>query len=145
VEFSARRVGGRGGILLLLDSDDDCPARLGPELQQRATTARSNVPLSVVIAKQEFESWFLAAAESLRGSRGLSSILDAPSDPESLHGAKEWLSAHMEGGRVYVETLDQPALAALFDFDIARRADSFGKFHREIVRLLSELSKHHHA
>jgi len=37
----------------------------------------------------------------------------------------------------YVETLDQPALAALFDLTAARRADSFDKCWREMSRLIA--------
>jgi hypothetical protein len=48
---------------------------------------------------------------------------------------KEWLTAHMAGGCNYVEILDQPTLAACFDLDLTRRADSFNKCHREIIRL----------
>jgi hypothetical protein len=141
VDLAARQVLGRGAVLILLDSDDDCPAQLGPELLQRAILARRDVPLTVVIAKREFESWFLTAAESLRGHRGLATDLDPPPDPEAIRGAKEWLTTHMVGGRSYVETLDQPALAARFDLDLARRADSFDKCHREIIRLLTDLNK----
>ena len=54
--------------------------------------------------------------------------------------AKGMVERHrMEGSRTYRETRDQPALAALFDIEQARRADSFDKCYREIVRLLSEL------
>lgn len=141
VDLAARRIAGDGAVLVLLDSDDDCPAQLGPELLQRALSARSDVSLAVVIAKREFESWFLAAADSLRGHRGLAADLGPPPDPEAIRGAKEWLDAHMESGRAYVETLDQPALAARFDLDMARRADSFDKCCREITRLLRELKK----
>ena len=42
----------------------------------------------------------------------------------------------MQGGHRYTETLDQPALAAAFDLDLARRADSFDKLYREVARLL---------
>lgn len=128
-------------MLILLDSDEDCPAQLGPDLLRRVVSSRQDVPSAVVIAKREFESWLLAAAESLRGQRGLASDLASPSDAEAIAGAKEWLTAHMAGGRSYVETLDQPALAARFDLDLARRADSFDKCCREIIRLLTSLNK----
>ena len=39
------------------------------------------------------------------------------------------------------ETVDQPKLTARFDFDQARRTDSFDKCYRDIVRLLGELRK----
>jgi hypothetical protein len=137
VELAARKVGSHGAVLVVLDSDDDCPAQVGPELLKRIIQVRSNIVLAVVLAKREFETWFLAAAESLRGQRGLSKDLYSPSDPEAVRGAKEWLSQRMESGRTYSDTLDQPALAACFDFDLARRADSFDKCYRDIVRLLT--------
>jgi hypothetical protein len=137
VELAARKVGSHGAVLVVLDSDDDCPAQVGPELLKRIIQVRSNIVLAVVLAKREFETWFLAAAESLRGQRGLSKDLYSPSDPVAVRGAKEWLSQRMESGRTYSDTLDQPALAACFDFDLARRADSFDKCYRDIVRLLT--------
>ena len=54
-------------------------------------------------------------------------------------GAKEWLRRRMQTGKTYRETTDQPALAAQFDLQQARQADSFDKCYREIVRLLKEL------
>ena len=47
----------------------------------------------------------------------------------------------MENNESYSETTDQPALAALFDIEQARQADSFDKCYRDIVRLLEELQK----
>jgi hypothetical protein len=140
VELAARKTGGRGGILILVDSDDDCPAQLAPQLLARARKTRNDLPISVVLAKREFEAWFLASAESLRGQRGLPSNLTSPSDPESIRGAKEWIARHIRGGRTYSETLDQPALTALFDLNQAtRRSDSFDKCVREITSLILQL------
>ena len=141
VEFVARQIGGQGAIFIILDSDKDCPAELGPALLHRASQTRSDLPVAVVIAKHEFEAWFLAAAESLRGQKGLKDDIHPPNDPEAIRGAKEWLSHQMESNRTYSETTDQPALAALFDIEQARQADSFDKCYRDIVRLLEELQK----
>jgi hypothetical protein len=138
VELAARRAAG-GAVLILLDCDDDCPAALGPELLARAKRSRPGLAVSVVLAKREFEAWFLAAAESLRGHRGLREDLESPADPEGIRGAKEWLTARMAGSRRYVETLDQSALAACFDLITARRAASFDKLYRDVFRLLREL------
>ncbi len=137
VELAGRRVGPDGAVLLILDSDDECPARFAPSLLARAREARSDLAIGVVLAKREFEAWFLAAADSLRGKRGLASSLTAPNDPESIRGAKEWLTARMAPGRRYVETLDQPALAATFDLELARRAPSFDKLYRQVAALLN--------
>ncbi len=141
VEFAARKISGQGAIFILLDSDDDCPAYLGPELRIRALQVRENLPITVVLAKHEFEAWFLAAAESLRGRRGLKSDLQAPNNPETIHGAKEWLSSRMEGGRMYSPRLDQPGLTDHFNIEQARHADSFDKCYRDVVYLLDELRK----
>ncbi len=51
-----------GGVLVLLDSDDDCPAKLGPDLLRRASAHTRGVPVQVVLAKRCFESWLLAGA-----------------------------------------------------------------------------------
>ena len=118
--------------------DDGCPRRRRPGLLQRAITARPDLPVSVVLAKREFEAWFLAAAESLRGQRGLPADLTGPPYPEAIRGAKEWLADRMPPGRGYSESSDQPALTALFDMDAARHSDSFDKCYREIVRLLTQ-------
>ncbi|RKU37417.1 hypothetical protein C6496_10035 [Candidatus Poribacteria bacterium] len=139
VEVVSVRVGTQGAIFVILDSDDDCPAELGPELLHRASRVQVGLPVAVVLAKCEFEAWFLAAAESLRGQRGLSDDVHSPHDPETIRGAKEWLTYRMEGSKTYSETTDQPALAALFDIEQARQADSFDKCYRDIVRLLGRL------
>lgn len=137
VEFSARQVGPQGGILILLDSDDDCPATLGPQLLNRARSARSDRVIGLVLANREFEGWFLASAESIRGKRGLRDDLDPPADPELIRGAKEWITRNRIDGAAYRETLDQAALTAAFDLDLAaRRSRSFEKCLREITGLI---------
>ena len=141
VELAARQISGQGAIFIILDSDDDCPAQLGPVLLCRALQVRSDLPIAVVLAKHEFESWFLAAAESLSGHRGLKNDLQSPSNPEAISGAKEWLSQRMEGTGKYRPTVDQRELTAHFDLDQARHVDSFDKCYRDIVYLLDELRK----
>lgn len=138
IEFAARRLARRGGILAVLDGDDDCPAQLGPLLLSRAIAVGTGLPVAVVIAKREIESWFLAAAASLAGQVGLPPDLQPPADPEAIRGAKEWLTQRMQGSRSYSPTLDQPVLAERFDLDMALHADSFVKFRREVERLLAE-------
>jgi len=139
VELAARRIAGGGGVLVVLDTDDDCPAQIGPALLARAASVRIGLPVAVVLAKTEFESWFVAAAESIAGSAGLPGDLRAPADPESIRGAKEWLTQRMASTRSYSATLDQPALARQFDLSSARIADSFDKLHRETARLLAQV------
>ncbi len=139
VEAAAEKNNGSGAILLLMDADADCPATLAPQLLLRARVARNDMPIAVVLAHKEFEAWFLAAAQSLRGQQGLASTLEPPPDPEGITGAKEWLRKHMEGSRTYKETVDQAALTRLLDLNAARQSPSFDKLWRDIARLLAEL------
>lgn len=137
VQRAAEGISEWGGILLLIDADDDCPAHKGPELLDRARRARSDRRIAVVLAKREYEAWFLAGAASLAHRRGLPGDLQAPPNPEEIKGAKEWLRNRMGGSRTYSETVDQPALTAVLDLSLARQAsDSFDKCCREIERLL---------
>src|SRR5690242_1873951 len=98
IEFMARKVGNEGRILLLLDADDDLPCVLGPRLLAQARGVRPDRDISVVVAKREYEAWFLTAAESLRGRRRLSEDLVPPPAPEEIRDAKGWLSKHMADG-----------------------------------------------
>ena len=137
VELAARKLGGKGALLILLDADDDCPKELAPELLRRATQARGDLPIAVVLAMQEFEAWFLAAATSLRGYQGLPADLAPPPQPERFRGAKEWLNRQ---GITYSPAVDQARLAARFDLALARQnAPSFDKCYRDIARLLQQL------
>jgi hypothetical protein len=141
VELAARKLEAAGAILILLDADTDCPATLGPALLERARKQRSNLPISVVLAKCEFEAWFIAAAISVRGQQGLSNDLQPHAHPEGVQDAKGWLKKHMEQGRTYSETVDQPALTRHFDLQAARQTSSFDKLWRDIEWLLAELDK----
>jgi hypothetical protein len=127
-----------GGILILLDADDDCPATLAPALLARARATRPDRHLAVVLANREFEAWFLAAAPSLAGIRGLAEDLKAHPAPESPRGCKEWLTHHRVDGQRYRPAVDQSALAAAFDLAQARlNAPSFDKLCRDVERLLT--------
>ncbi len=121
--LKAAHSGARPLVLILLDSEDDCPARLGPQLLEECQQVRPDVPVMVVLAHREFETWFIAAAYSLAGRRGLPTDLAPLDQPESRRDAKGWLAARM--GRRYNEPLDQPAFAQVFDFSTAAGVPSF--------------------
>ena len=67
VDAQARRVEGRGGVLVVLDADDDCPAHLGPSLLARARAVRPDKEISVVLPNREFEAWSPKSAASRPG------------------------------------------------------------------------------
>jgi hypothetical protein len=99
VELAARKLRGSGGIVIILDCDwsGGCPATDAPELLARATGARSDLPIAVILANKEFENWFVAAADSLHGKRGLPVDLEAPDRPEGVFASGGSGSPH---GRV---------------------------------------------
>ena len=135
VSLAAIRVGSEGRILILLDAHRDCPAELGTTLLDVVRATRPDLAIEVVLANCEYESWFIAAIDSLRGVRGISTGAQIPENPESIRGAKEWLSNRMSGS--YRPTADQAALTAQFDMTLARRrAPSFDKMWRAVRSLL---------
>lgn len=124
-------------ILVLIDSDDDCPRHLGPELLGRATQARPDLLVSIVLAHREYEAWFVAAAESLSGRRNLPQDLTAPPDPEEIRDAKGWLTRQMPPSMRYSPTQDQAALSSQFDLELARsRSRSFRKLWKEVENIV---------
>jgi hypothetical protein len=130
---AAKAAQGNGAVLILLDCEDDCPAELGPRLAERARMVRNDVPFIVVLARREFETWFLAAAESLRGCCGLPADLEAPSDPESIRGAKEWLGDRMP--EPYDPITHQVKFVARLNLREAARNSSFARLVKKIAAL----------
>ncbi|RXN90657.1 hypothetical protein C7R54_13735 [Achromobacter aloeverae] len=127
-----RLAGGKSGldgwVVILLDADDDCPAAHGPGILARARTVLPHRSVSVVLANREFEAWFIGAAASLEGHRGLRiGAHDLRMDPEQPRDAKGWLRERM-ANRSYGETTDQPAFVARMDLQQAYdRCRSFRK------------------
>ena len=133
VALAAARAGDGGRIVILLDANGDCPAEFAPRILHRVHVVRPDLRVEVVLAKSEYEAWFLAAIESIAGTRGIHTDVSAPQDPESIRGAKEWL--RMRGS--YRPTADQAALTARFDMVLAReRSPSFDKMWRATSALL---------
>ena len=89
------------------------------------------------MATREYESWFLATIESLRGARGIRTDATSHSDPESRRGAKAELRRRMTPNRKYTEKADQTALTAQFDMATAyRRCRSF----RRMVNVFGQIA-----
>jgi Domain of unknown function (DUF4276) len=137
VSAAALRVKDDGGVLVLLDADDDCPAQLGPQLLARARAERPDKRVVVVLANREFEAWFLAAAASLAGQHGFPGDLQSHNNPEVPRDCKGWLTKQRTHGHPYKETVDQTPLASIFDLKAAREnSPSFDKFYRDVTWVL---------
>lgn len=118
-----------GLVLILLDCEDDCPAEVGPRLLDKARSVRSDMEYLVVLAYREYESWFIAAAESLRGHYGLPDDLSPPSDFETIRAAKEWLGRRMSG---YDPLNHQASFTSQIDLEQASASRSFRRFRERI-------------
>lgn len=136
VEALTRQIGRNHPLLILLDADRDCPSDLASRLRVRCHTAHADVTISIVIAHKEYEAWFLAAAKSLAGQCGLTGQIECPADPESIRGAKEWLTARMPPGVSYSPARHQAVYSGLMDLSEARQARSFRKLEKELGCLL---------
>ena len=113
-------------ILILFDSDDDCPKELAPTLEGWAKAEAGAVPCAVVMAHREYEAWFLASIESLRGKRGIAADAEPHARPETPRDAKGQLGRRMAPGQNYSPAIDQTALTAQFDMAVAhQRCRSF--------------------
>jgi hypothetical protein len=64
----------------------------------------------------ELEAWFIGSISSLRGQFGIPGKIKRPKNPESIRGAKEFLSNLMNES--YAETFHQPKMASSFDLDV---------------------------
>lgn len=127
-------------VVILFDGEDDCPKELAAQVRGWAREAAAGKPCDVVIAYREYETWFLAALESLRGQYGIRHDAAAPAIPESKRDAKGALEEFMPADRAYSETGDQPAMSAVFDMGLAhRRNRSFRKLVKAIGDMLTQL------
>lgn len=113
-------------VLVLCDSDDDCPATWGPSAMQKLSAICRG---AAVMVQREYESWLL------HGIRALD--LD-PGVVERRRDAKTLLDRHRPG---YKATADQLALTR--QLDIRRcwaRSDSFDKLVRSIADLTGAIA-----
>lgn len=119
-------------VLVLLDADRDLPCLLAPKLL-RVGQGKGVQHLALVLANVEYETWFIAAADSLGQYLELETARPLPSAPEEDRLGKAWIEKHFKGPK-YSETLDQPCLTARMDLELCReRSPSFAKLCRELA------------
>lgn len=120
--------------LILFDSDKDPACQLAPAIVADLKANRPDVDVAVVLAVHEFETWFVAAAESLSKYIAVAPK-EIPHDPEASGAKKRWVEDHFRSH--YAETINQPALTAEMDLHLCRsRSRSFDKLCRELEKRL---------
>ena len=132
------REGGQGSrLLVLLDADGNCPASLGPALLQRLVIRFPDTPVSVSVAHWEYESWFVASAESIALYVGAALEVEVPDNIEEIQNPKVWIERNVLSRR-YKETSDQASFSSAIDVPLARqRSHSFNRFCLELERLVT--------
>jgi hypothetical protein len=127
-------------VLIMIDTDghdENCPRTKAPELVRWAREERSDevTEIGCVLPNVMFETWFAAAAESLRGKNGLPADLPKPENPERDGLGKGWVKKHLP--RKYKETVDQPRFVGHMSLTECRDSSrSFRKLVKELQQRL---------
>lgn len=131
------------GLFILVDTDRDaCPFTLAQNLSQRARQAGLPFPTAIVCPHSEYETWFLASLDTVRGHCNLPAALTYEQPVENKRGVKEWLSGQMPQGRRYRETEHQPELTRHIDPTLARRhSRSFRRLESALDQLLAAIKR----
>ena len=127
-------------ILWVMDFDCKtciCPDEEASKLYLRADAIRPSWPFKVAFIVKEYESLFLADEHATR------TVLDRitpkttfPANPESIRGAKEWLSTAQPKGYAYKETLHQDKITQYLNLEHLRlNSPSFAHFERAVIHL----------
>ncbi len=120
-------------VLILIDADEDLPCILAPQLQDHLREYAAIADTACVLANVEYETWFVAAAESLGEFLEFSKGDRLPDAPEAMRCGKGWIQRHFKEPR-YSETRHQPRMTARMDMSMARtRSPSFDKLCRELA------------
>jgi hypothetical protein len=118
-------------LLIMVDTEGECARTVAAQLQGWAREFRSDTDIACVMPHPMFETWFAAAATSLRGINGLPADLPKPEDPERDRQGKGWVKKHLP--RAYKETVDQPKFVGRMSLTECRESSrSFRKLVKEL-------------
>jgi len=133
-------------ILVLMDADKGCPLKIAQDFVARIRSLGSKHPVVVVIAKFEYEAWFLASLDSIAGKDldgrpGLpAGTLYPEHDVELLVSVKGWLNRKFPGSHSYKETLDQAPMTRLLQPDlVAPRSRSFRRLQHALAEAVAAI------
>jgi Domain of unknown function (DUF4276) len=121
------------GILVLLDSDGDCPVTKAKELAKRIQVHGTKYPVAIVLAHNSYEAWLLASIDTVCEHPDLPSGLTFEADCQEIPSPKRWIKERMH----YHETTHQLELTRLMDVDIAKvNSRSFRRFCHAVEEIL---------
>jgi hypothetical protein len=118
--IAAANIRGPGAVLLIIDADEDCAARLVPNLEQRLRGMLPHVPCRVVLPVREFEAWIVGGDPAY--------LNENPDESGDLKGRIRTRLG------TYSETVDQPRLIATADLELlAARSRSFRRLQKVVA------------
>ena len=120
--------------LILFDADEDCALELARYICASCNGMNTRIPIAVVCAVREYESWFLASLESVvAGADGFAG------DPDAVPNPKARIRQAMPDGR-YRETAHQAGLTARIDLHAAfANSRSFRRLCHAVEELASAI------
>jgi hypothetical protein len=123
-------------MIIMVDTEGECAKTVGSELLRWAREFRSDTDIACVMPNPMFETWFAAAADSLKGKNGMPPDLPKPEDPERDGLGKSWVKKHLRPNK-YKETVDQPRFVSHISLTECREASrSFRKLVKELEQRL---------
>ena len=134
------------GILVLFDADDECPYEEASKIANQAMALGLGVPVVVVYAEAEYESWFICnlapgRGQEIRERLSMENSVDAPKDVENIKGAKEWLTRNMPYNRAYKETSYQEPLTQYIDLGFTQtKSRSFRRLCHAVEELVQAVN-----
>lgn len=130
-------------ILLLIDfdcKDCDCVVQSAAPFYAKARALRPEWAFKVAFMVKEFETIFLADRNATRKVlKDIPEATDFPASPESVRGAKEWLSKAMPSGIAYKETVHQVKIVSQLDLDHLREhSPSYRHLEKAVLALVAD-------
>lgn len=133
-------------IFILIDRDavlglpeaerpaDDCVPAFAQILVERVARLNPSIPVVIVIACWEYETWFLASLETVIPSLG-----PYQGDVEALRSPKGWIERQLRSKhkQVYRETSDQVKMTYKLDLNLTEaRSRSFRRLKNALAEIL---------
>ena len=120
--------------LILFDADGDCALELVRDICASCAGINASIPIAVVCAVQEYESWLLASLESV-----VDDASDFAGDPDAVANPKGRIRQAMPDGR-YRETAHQAGLTSRIDLEAAfANSRSFRRLCHALEELVSAI------
>jgi hypothetical protein len=142
------------GVLVLIDNDaaqslieenaleDDCAPAFAHHLAARIQAMHPSKPVAIVVARWEYEAWFLASLGTVGAVVGMPEGTIYAGNVESEHSAKGWIERRLHPGQKYSETRDQARMTAYLDLEsAAHRSRSFKRLKHALEQLMDAYLK----